>query len=64
MMDLKHVEDLADLKARMKAIEDDRLPERIGALERFQSVMSTGIFLIGVLIGALRDQIMTLFHIK
>ena len=63
-MDMQHVKDLADLKARMKAIEDDRLPERIGALERFQSVMSTGIFLIGLLIGALKDQLFSLLHIK
>jgi len=63
-MDIKHAEDLADIKARMKALEDVGVEKRLGALERFQSVMSTGIFLIGVLIGALRDQIMSLFYIK
>lgn len=62
-MDMRPLEDIADLKARMKAIEDDKLPERLGALERFQSVMSTGIFLIGILIGALKDQLFSLLHI-
>lgn len=63
-MDLQQVKDIADLKARMTAVEGDKLPERVSALERFQSVISTGIFLIGVLIGALRDQLFALLHIK
>lgn len=63
-MDLDLIRDVAGLKERVKAIEDDRLVERLGALERFQSVMSTGIFLIGLLIGALNDQLFSLLHIK
>lgn len=49
--------DLADLKARLKAIEDLKPADRLGKLERFQTGVTWGLAVISALLGFLADTI-------
>lgn len=55
---------LADLNARLEAIENLKPAERIGKLERFQTGVTWGLALVSALLGFLADTIKTRLGLK
>lgn len=61
MIDAQNIRDIADLKARLKAIEDDDLPGRMVKLERFMTgvmwAISTASAIGGFFAGWITDSV-------
>lgn len=61
MIDTETVRDIADLKARVLAIENDKLPERVVTLERFVTgvmwAVGTASAIFGFFAGMITDSI-------
>jgi hypothetical protein len=48
---MQEIRDVADVRARTKALEDHKLPERVAALERFMTGVMSAVAVATAIVG-------------